>query len=45
MEELHAELDRRGIIFRVAGETHALATHDEGDQRARLGAVLRGNGG
>ena len=45
VEELHAELDRRGITFRVAGETHALATHDEGDQRARLQAVLRGGGG
>ena len=45
VEELHAELDRRGIAFRVAGETHALATHDEGDQRARLEAVLRGGRG
>jgi predicted secreted protein len=42
VEELHAELDRRGITFRVAGETHALATHDEDDQRARLESVLEG---
>ena len=40
VEELHAELGRRGIAFRVAGETHALAGHDEADQRARLEAVL-----
>ena len=45
VEELHAELDRRGIAFRVAGETHALATHDDDDQRARLLAVLRAGGG
>ncbi len=40
VEELHAELGRRGIAFRVAGETHALAGHHEADQRARLEAVL-----
>lgn len=40
VEELHAELDRRGIAFRGAGETHALATHDEGRQQARLESVL-----
>jgi len=45
VEELHAELARRGICFRVAGETHALATHDEGDQRARLESVLEGGDG
>jgi hypothetical protein len=45
VEELHAELGRRGITFRVAGETHALATHDEGDQRARLASVLEGGDG
>jgi predicted secreted protein len=42
VEELHAELDRRGIRFGVAGETHALAGHDPEDERARLEAVLDG---
>ncbi len=40
VEELHAELGRRGIAFRVAGETHALATHDVATERARLESVL-----
>ena len=40
VEELHAELARRGIVFRVAGETHALATHDVTSERARLESVL-----
>jgi predicted secreted protein len=40
VEELHAELDRRGITFRVAGETHALATHDVATERARLESAL-----
>ncbi|MBO0775578.1 MAG: hypothetical protein J2P34_04640 [Actinobacteria bacterium] len=44
--ELHAELDRRGIVFRVAGETHAIPGQDEAVQRARLEAVLeRGDAG
>ena len=42
VEELHAELDRRGIAFGVAGETHALAGHDEAGQRARLKSALEG---
>jgi predicted secreted protein len=42
VEELHAELERRGIRFRVAGETHALAGHDPDDERARLEAALDG---
>ena len=42
VEELHAELERRGIAFRVAGETHAIPGHDEAAQRARLQAVLKG---
>jgi hypothetical protein len=40
VEELHAELERRGLAFRVAGETHALATHDVATERARLESVL-----
>ncbi len=40
VEELHAELERRGITFGVAGERHALPGFDEADQRARLEAVL-----
>src|SRR5215469_8093694 len=32
--------DRGGIAFRVAGETHALATHDIASERARLESVL-----
>lgn len=41
VEELRLELARRGIPFpRVAGETHALAGHDEAAQQAALEAVL-----
>jgi predicted secreted protein len=41
IEELHRELERRGIGFpRAAGETHALAGHDEAAQRAALEAIL-----
>jgi predicted secreted protein len=41
IEELRAELRRRGIGFpRVAGETHALASHDEAAQEAALEATL-----
>jgi predicted secreted protein len=40
VEELHAELGRRGITVRVAGETHAIPGHDEAVQRARLESVL-----
>ena len=29
VEELHAELERRGIVFGAAGETHAIPGHDE----------------
>jgi predicted secreted protein len=42
VEELHAELARRGLSVRVAGETHALAGHDEDDQRAGIEAALDG---
>jgi predicted secreted protein len=42
VEELHAELDRRGLVFRVAGERHAIPGFDEADQRARLESVLEG---
>ena len=43
MEELHAELGRRGITVRVAGETHAIPGHDETAQRdAAEPAVARG---
>ena len=40
VEELHAELGRRGITVRVAGETHAIPGHDEAVQRAGLESVL-----
>jgi hypothetical protein len=40
VEELHAELGRRGITVRVGGETHAIPGHDEAVQRARLESVL-----
>src|SRR5690349_12162433 len=40
VEELHAELGRRGITVRVAGETHAIPGHDEAVQRARLESAL-----
>jgi predicted secreted protein len=42
VEELRAELDRRGIGYRTAGETHDLPGHDEAEQRARIAAVLEG---
>jgi hypothetical protein len=42
VEELHAELERRGIVFRAAGETHAIPGHDEAAQRARLESALEG---
>src|SRR6266851_2492343 len=43
IEELRRELNNRGIGFpRVAGETHALADHDEAAQRAALEATLDG---
>jgi len=43
VEELRLELQRRGIGYpRVAGETHALAGHDEAAQRAALEAALDG---
>ena len=40
IEELHNELARRGITFRVAGERHAIPGFTEADQRARLESVL-----
>jgi hypothetical protein len=40
VEELHAELGRRGITVRVGGETHAIPGHDEAVQQARLESVL-----
>src|SRR5215470_558755 len=40
VEELHNELARRGITFRVAGERHAITEFTEADQRARLESVL-----
>jgi predicted secreted protein len=41
VEELRLELERRGLAYpRVAGETHALAGHDEETQREQLEAVL-----
>lgn len=40
VEELHSELDRRGIAFRVAGERHAIPGFEEADQRTRLESVL-----
>src|SRR5215469_14478990 len=40
VEELHNELARRGITFRVAGERHAIPGFTEADQRARLESVL-----
>ena len=42
VEELHAELERRGIVFRAAGETGAIPGHDEAAQRARLESALEG---
>ena len=41
IEELRGELEMRGIGFpRVAGETHALAGHDEVAQRVALEDTL-----
>lgn len=41
VEEIRAALARRGIGFpRVAGETHALASHDEATQRAAIESIL-----
>lgn len=41
IEELRGELQKRGIGFpRVAGETHALASHDEAAQQAALEDTL-----
>jgi len=41
VEELRKAVECRGLRFpRVAGETHALAGHDETEQRANLEAVL-----
>jgi predicted secreted protein len=40
IEELRAELDRRGIAVGLGGETHALPDHDVKTQRARLELVL-----
>jgi hypothetical protein len=41
VEEIRTALARRGINFpRVAGETHALAGHDEASQRAGIESVL-----
>ncbi len=48
VEELRKALARRGIGFpRVAGETHAIAGHDEAAQRAALESALApgGSGG
>ena len=43
VEEIHKALAKRGIGFpRVAGETHALAGHDEAAQRAGLESTLEG---
>src|SRR5260370_40537144 len=36
VEELHAELDPRGITLRVAGEAHAIPRHHEARHPARL---------
>jgi predicted secreted protein len=40
IEELRAELDRRGIAAGLGGETHALPDHDELTQRTRLEFLL-----
>jgi predicted secreted protein len=42
VEELHAELGRRGIAFRGTGETHAIPGHDEAAQAARIESALAG---
>jgi predicted secreted protein len=45
VEELRLELERRGIgMPRAGGETHALPSHDEAAQRARLEATLEDRG-
>src|SRR5215470_2263453 len=40
VEELRAELARRGIVPGLGGETHALPDHDEMTQRAQLESLL-----
>ena len=45
VEELHAELDRRGIVFRAVGETAALPGHDDATQQARLESALENHDG
>jgi predicted secreted protein len=40
IEELRAELGRRGIAVGLGGETHALPDHDERTQRTRLEVLL-----
>lgn len=40
IEELRAELGRRGIAVGLGGETHALPGHDERTQRTRLEVLL-----
>jgi predicted secreted protein len=40
VEELRAELGRRGVAVGLGGETHALPDHDEVTQRARLELLL-----
>jgi predicted secreted protein len=40
IEELRAELGRRGIEAGLGGETHALPGHDELNQRARLESLM-----
>jgi predicted secreted protein len=45
IEELRLELDRRGIVPRLAGETHALPDHDEATQARRIESALDGQCG
>ena len=40
VEELRAELGRRGIEPQLGGETHALPDHDEITQREQLESLL-----
>jgi predicted secreted protein len=40
IEELRAELHRRGIDVRLAGETFSIPGHDEDQQRAQIHAAL-----
>jgi predicted secreted protein len=42
IEELRLELDRRGIVPRLGGETHALPDHDEAAQRSQIESALDG---